>query len=183
MPSCAVEDCERGAVTRGWCSTHYKRWRRHGDPNVGARPQIKPCTVPNCPKPAEARGLCHGHFLRLLRTGEWPVEPLSTRERQECTVSDCERVAHANGTCLTHYMRFAKRGDLRPDEPIKTAAGVGYLSHGYFVVPIPRDLRHLTSGKTPVHEHRFVMALNLGRPLHEDEVVHHRNGDPGRQSD
>lgn len=176
MPSCGVEDCGRKAVTRGWCSTHYKRWRRHGDPNLGARQRVKACTVSGCPNPAEARRLCHGHYLRLLRKGEWPVDVLSTRERHECSVPSCDRLANAHDLCPTHYMRLTKRGDLRAEEPIRTVSGVGYLSHGYMVVPVPRELRHLTSGKTPVHEHRFVMAWHLGRPLREDEVVHHRNG-------
>jgi putative phage-type endonuclease len=29
---CKVSDCERRAKSRGWCNTHYERWRRHGDP-------------------------------------------------------------------------------------------------------------------------------------------------------
>lgn len=31
---CDVSDCHRRALTRGWCSTHYARWRAHGDPTV-----------------------------------------------------------------------------------------------------------------------------------------------------
>lgn len=176
MPLCALEDCDRDAITRGWCQTHYKRWLRHGDPLLGAKPQKKPCTVADCRHTGEARGLCHGHLLRLLRTGDWPVDLLSTRELSYCSVLDCDRWAHANSVCPTHYRRLAKYGDLRADKPVKTALGIGFLNHGYRIVPIPRELRHLTNGKTPAEEHRFVMAVHLGRSLLRDEVVHHRNG-------
>ncbi len=29
---CSIEDCNNPARSRGWCSTHWMRWRRHGDP-------------------------------------------------------------------------------------------------------------------------------------------------------
>lgn len=29
---CAIEGCDRAVLARGWCTTHYYRWRRHGDP-------------------------------------------------------------------------------------------------------------------------------------------------------
>jgi hypothetical protein len=28
---CSVEGCDRPAVGRGWCRSHYSRWQRHGD--------------------------------------------------------------------------------------------------------------------------------------------------------
>lgn len=31
---CSVADCLRQPKGRGLCSLHWKRWRRHGDPNV-----------------------------------------------------------------------------------------------------------------------------------------------------
>jgi hypothetical protein len=68
------------------------------------------------------------------------------------------------------------RGDPRPEEPIRKVDGTGSISHGYRKVPVPEEHRHLVGGFTQVGEHRLVMALHLGRPLDEDEVVHHKNG-------
>lgn len=33
---CSIDDCHRPRKTRGWCEPHYKRWRRHGDPEARA---------------------------------------------------------------------------------------------------------------------------------------------------
>lgn len=37
MPSltklCSIEKCEKPLIARGWCSTHYWRWRKYGDVN------------------------------------------------------------------------------------------------------------------------------------------------------
>lgn len=32
VATCAVPGCERHAIKRGWCSAHYQRWRKYGDP-------------------------------------------------------------------------------------------------------------------------------------------------------
>src|SRR5260221_745157 len=32
---CAVPDCDKPARGRGWCATHYARWRRHLDLSAG----------------------------------------------------------------------------------------------------------------------------------------------------
>lgn len=31
---CAVDGCERPGVSRGWCTKHYQRWKRNGDPTA-----------------------------------------------------------------------------------------------------------------------------------------------------
>jgi len=36
--TCAVQDCERAARTRGWCQKHYERWLKHGDPTKTLNP-------------------------------------------------------------------------------------------------------------------------------------------------
>lgn len=37
MTTCDQDDCNDDVVARGWCSLHYDRWRRHGDPQGGGR--------------------------------------------------------------------------------------------------------------------------------------------------
>jgi hypothetical protein len=34
---CSIEDCPERRVFRGWCSMHYERWRRLGDPLAPVR--------------------------------------------------------------------------------------------------------------------------------------------------
>lgn len=33
--ACTLEGCEDQRFSRGWCKSHWKRWRRHGDPLGG----------------------------------------------------------------------------------------------------------------------------------------------------
>lgn len=32
---CSIPDCGKPEDKRGWCSMHYQRWRKHGDPLAG----------------------------------------------------------------------------------------------------------------------------------------------------
>lgn len=32
---CSIPDCTKVVRARGWCSAHYTRWQRHGDPIAG----------------------------------------------------------------------------------------------------------------------------------------------------
>lgn len=35
LPECKVDDCDQQSRVRGWCSRHYQRWRKYGDPLAG----------------------------------------------------------------------------------------------------------------------------------------------------
>ncbi|MEX1177361.1 MAG: HNH endonuclease [Nitriliruptor sp.] len=67
-------------------------------------------------------------------------------------------------------------GDVRHEEPIRIVTGEGFEHYGYWLIPVPPEDRWLTHGERKIAEHRLVMARHLGRPLHPDESVHHRNG-------
>lgn len=138
----------------------------------------KPCSVDGCTRDAVTRGWCHGHYQRWVRLGDvMPQRPLGRQVNFACSVNGCERDAYARQLCRIHYRRWLAKGDAQPDKPIRIVAGDGYVHRtGYFVVPVPPALRHLTNGRSPEPRCRLVMATVLGRPLHPDESVHHKNG-------
>ena len=46
--TCKEKDCSQRVFSRGWCSAHYKRWYRHGDPQAGgtSRRFTEVCSAP-----------------------------------------------------------------------------------------------------------------------------------------
>lgn len=91
---CSVEDCDRPAHCRGWCPSHWSRWRRHGDP-LGFTPKPPPlyehpnaqpdlCAVPGCGRKLRARGVCVTHYQRWRDTGSVLAdEPVLTYADEE----------------------------------------------------------------------------------------------------
>ena len=137
----------------------------------------KECSIDGCSRQAVSRGWCHGHYQRWVRLGDvMPDRPLGRQVNFACSIEGCDRDAYARQLCKTHYRRWLAKGDPQSSKPVREVVGEGYIHHGYFVVPVPPELRHLTNGESPCLEHRLVMAQLLGRPLTDDESVHHKDG-------
>lgn len=155
---------------------HYRRVLKTGDPGpAGPKRALAKCRVDGCGKELDAKGLCHGHYQRLLRGAEKIETPLRVG-RSSCLVEVCDRPVQAKGYCGAHYKRVLAHGDPLADIPIRKSSGDGYLHHGYVYVPVPIELRYLSSGQRKTAEHRLIMAEHLGRALFPDEQVHHING-------
>lgn len=116
--TCAIEDCEKPHLARGWCNTHYKRWLATGDPLKTKRPERQPCQIDGCVQLAHARGWCDTHYERWRKHGD----PLKTHERSRgtCAIDGCERPHIARSWCDLHYRRWKTHGD-----PIKTLRLIG----------------------------------------------------------
>jgi hypothetical protein len=72
---CSIDGCWNPHYARGWCTSHYERFRRHGDPLGGRR---RGCSIEGCKEPHKGHGWCRTHYERSWRYGD----PLITdRER------------------------------------------------------------------------------------------------------
>lgn len=63
--------CDRPHKTRGWCGTHYARWRKYGDvqPYKPISNRGGTCIVDGCDRGNHGMGYCQTHYRRLMRTG------------------------------------------------------------------------------------------------------------------
>tara|TARA_Y100000310_G_C20649248_1_gene798450 strand:+ start:811 stop:1380 length:570 start_codon:yes stop_codon:yes gene_type:complete len=65
-----VYNCNRKSEARGYCNTHYVRWRKYGDPNtliVGPR---KNCSISDCTQITVGYGYCGKHYQRWKAHGD-----------------------------------------------------------------------------------------------------------------
>lgn len=77
---CSVPDCARKVLARGYCSTHYQRVLKHGDPGgpIAAYSGSRGCLVDGCDGKHRSSGYCQRHYMRVWKSGDpGPVE--STR--------------------------------------------------------------------------------------------------------
>lgn len=43
--TCSIDGCDKAHDARGWCKSHYARWREYGHPLAGGRPRDEPPKV------------------------------------------------------------------------------------------------------------------------------------------
>lgn len=66
--TCKAEGCDKGVRAKGYCETHYSKWKKGKMP----KPRRKSCNAEGCHKPQDRRGLCTDHFNKEFSksTGE-----------------------------------------------------------------------------------------------------------------
>lgn len=132
------------------------------------RPKTNPdiCINSGCDRKAVCKSRCDQHY-RQWRKDSGEVPRIYQRNKgHECRASDCSLEAERRGLCATHYARWLRNGDL---ELRRAPNGSGHIrSDGRMIMSVGGRLQNRA---------RHVMEEHLGRRLHADESVHHRNGD------
>ena len=106
---CSIDDCERATLCRGWCYSHYERWRRFGDPQATPVRErlVRPDSCTECGSKdlaGGAKGRCNPCYQ------SWRANRRSDSPR--CTVPDCRKPAITEGICEKHRGRLRRTGTL-----------------------------------------------------------------------
>ena len=120
--TCSIDDCERPAYCRGWCTKHYQRWRNHGSTDHPRPPAYGNCVADGCIKPAKTRGWCVTHYSRWLRHGTVD-DPQPTR-KAACAIEGCGNLPKSRGWCTKHYLRWLRHGSTEHPNPHRTPDGL-----------------------------------------------------------
>lgn len=107
---CAVPECGKRAICKGFCDKHYRRNKLYGDPLAVSRPP-RECSVDGCDLRARAKGMCTMHYQRAKRLGDpGPAERLTSVNKGEtCSGPECTNPAKRRGLCWAHETQI-KRG-------------------------------------------------------------------------
>ena len=72
--SCLVSGCERPLYRKsGYCSAHYERFKKYGDPLAGGvfhQKRPEKCCADGCDKKVIARGFCPAHYSLFQKYGD-----------------------------------------------------------------------------------------------------------------
>lgn len=97
--TCIVEDCKLNCYgNQVYCSKHYKRWYRHGDPNIVLHAWTKnpkKCLINKCVNVPRSLGLCEKHYYQKYRLENryqtWAESTLSDHKRSGFVISITKR--------------------------------------------------------------------------------------------
>lgn len=124
-----------------------------------------------------AYGGTRGYICKpcYIRKGSENTRRATERRKRLCPRCGVHMYDPKRGTMCNHcapmeYIRVKERGKPTFHKP-----------SGYWLVKLPPDdpMIEMANGQSYVRQHRLVMADHIGRPLDQDETVHHVNHDRG----
>lgn len=144
MNTCTVENCNRKTYGRGYCSPHYRRWKRHGDPqpDVPVRKAKRTVAERFWEKVAKSDGCWEWTGYRhpagpgMLNVNRIPrYAHRISLELHGVTVPDGVEVDHIcmNPPCVNPaHLRVATRKQNEENKPMRRNTASGYRGVSHF---------------------------------------------------
>lgn len=136
--TCSIDGCDKGVKGRGWCSQHYTRWLRHGDPLI-VEEWPATCSIEGCEGAHMSRGWCNMHYKRWKRNGE----PTAVVQYQEKGLTAEEIIAartERDGECIvwtglirSDYGTFKHQGKMLRSHRVAWEIAHGEIPEGFVV--------------------------------------------------
>ena len=153
---CSIDGCDRPYRARGYCATHWWRWKHKGDP-LWTRDQGWPdhCTAGGCERTdMQSRLYCRMHYHRMYRTGSLEVGRVLRKERGTCVVDGCVEIdAGPLGYCSKHLARVQRHGSadiILVPAPLTAEANGRWTGDGASYTTLHQRLRK-ARGKARAH--------------------------------
>lgn len=117
LKKCSIDWCDKMAVARGYCATHYANFRRLGTPIPPSKdPKRKTCYAKGCSNRIVNGMLCAKHRQRLIKYGE--LEPSFPKMERNGLAKDYpsehDAWRSAKGRCLNRndpqFSNYGGRG-------------------------------------------------------------------------
>lgn len=167
MKVCSIEGCGLPVLARGWCSTHYARWRRLGTVELPPSPT---CVIVGCGLRRHGRGWCITHYSRWRAHGD----PTGGARRYDFPESLLRRLRFMPPTTMptgciefTGALNLDGYGALWPDGRLEGAHRASYkLVRG--PIPAGLELDHLCVNPpcvNPAHLEPVTHAENVRRAI------------------
>ena len=108
MKNCSINNCNRKHESKGYCRSHYNKFRRFGDPFYERKLNVfKKCKLENCNNKVHSLGYCHSHYNKFKRHGN-PNYKQDLNYSKKCLVDNCKKNQKSRGYCNLHYLKLLK---------------------------------------------------------------------------
>lgn len=116
MEKCKFPECDRDALTKGYCGGHYRQVQRGRGLtllNPNKTKKDVPCRIEGCETVSYCKGYCRRHYSQLYHNHPLELQiKRITKDDSCCKFDGCLEPHYAKGFCRNHYLASRRKSKL-----------------------------------------------------------------------